>query len=73
MLCVLKKKKLEKQSVDFSKDLINLSRVELKNKDRFKKIDVLENEIPISLIVVEILCCRRSAGKIATDSRISFG
>jgi hypothetical protein len=39
---VLKKKRLEKQSVDFL-DLRNSRRVE--NKDRFKKINVLENEI----------------------------
>jgi hypothetical protein len=40
----------------------------LKNKDRFKKINVLENEI-LAPIAVET-CCRRSAGKIATDSRM---
>jgi hypothetical protein len=67
---VLKKKRLEKQSVDFSKDLINLSRRELKIKIVLK-INVLEKKFPV-LIAVEP-CRRRSAGKIATDEAGCFG
>jgi hypothetical protein len=47
-------RKLEKQSVDFSKDLINLSRRRVKNKDRFRENKCSQKKFP-ALIAVEIL------------------